>query len=701
VPDRERRGRTDAVRVPFASIVLLGLVACALVALLPNADALVPVKLAVATYGTLVLPGAVILRLLGWPRSPTAALPACAAWSVAALAAGLVLMLLTDGGLVVAVLWLLFVIGAGLVVGRGKPVEMDVRPSGAVLLFVGAVAVFSALVWIGSYNNTADAVEHIARMRKITELDPPRSLAELGLLPPDSGLHPGYAFPLWHAAGAVIVWISGLEETVMFRFWPSILVPFVAAAVYRAGRTMFGCRAAGAATCVAYLGVFAFPGGVGYFNQLSYPGYICIFLLWPLVIERTFTYVRKGGREPFLTVAAASFGVGAIHPSYAPFMIILIGAFAVARIVVARDRHEFRRLTAIFGAVAVPFLLFLVWFYPAAPGSASTIAYSSARFATLVNKSGDLVSMKPEWLTRGGPAAIAALLLVPVACAATRTRAAAFIASASAVVIFTLLVPWLFTPFADVMSISQGRRFLFYLPWAFALTGGALVLARFRYAAVAGAFVLGVVLYLTWPGDFKYQLKQPGPAWLAWLAGAGALVVLAVGATRKLNLHYSGRWALPIVIALVLPSAGAGFRGMETNKAEPQTITDRLVTAVREYVGREDVVLSIPRTAYQLTARGPFYVAAVTRAHGGDTVLNRSYERRSDARAFFFSAPSPAEARAIIDRWDVQWVLVRKDRPYPRAFLERFTPVYEDERFALYPVDPALQPKIEALKRTS
>ena len=108
---------------------------------------------------------------------------------------------------------------------------------------------------------------------------------------------------------------------------------------------MFGCRAAGLATCIGYLGAFAFPIGVGYFSQISYPGYICIFLFWPLIIDRTFTYLREGGREPIWTAAASSFVVSAAHPSYAPFMILLLGAFLVARFIMARDRtDDLRRL---------------------------------------------------------------------------------------------------------------------------------------------------------------------------------------------------------------------------------------------------------------------------------------------------------------------------------------------------------------------
>ena len=116
-----------------------------------------------------------ILRLIGWPASLAAALPACAAWSVTALAAGFVLMLVTGGGLLATILWLLAVIGAGLLIGRGKPVVMDLRPTPTFFCFVAGIAGFAALLWIGSWNNVGDAVEHIARMRKITEVRPTSS----------------------------------------------------------------------------------------------------------------------------------------------------------------------------------------------------------------------------------------------------------------------------------------------------------------------------------------------------------------------------------------------------------------------------------------------------------------------------------------------------------------------------------------------
>jgi hypothetical protein len=39
---------------------------------------------------------------------------------------------------------------------------------------------------------------------------------------------------------------------------------------------------------------------------------------------------------------------------------------------------------------------------------------------------------------------------------------------------------------------------------------------------------------------------------------------------------------------------------------------------------------------------------------------------------------------------------VRKDLPYPREFMQQYTPVYEDKVFALYPIDPATIARIDA-----
>ena len=46
------------------------------------------------------------------------------------------------------------------------------------------------------------------------------------------------------------------------------------------------------------------------------------------------------------------------------------------------------------GAVTVPFLLFLIWLFPSADSSASTVSKAGEHFVSLVNMDGGLVSMK-------------------------------------------------------------------------------------------------------------------------------------------------------------------------------------------------------------------------------------------------------------------------------------------------------------------
>lgn len=680
------------LRVPFAVIVLATLTVSALAMALPASMPWSGIKLLAATYAVLLVPGAVILRSLEWPRSPAAALAGSAAWSMVGVAPGLVLVVMLDGSIDVALIWLLLVIVVGLVVGRGKPIEIGTRVGGLILLLIATMAAFAVLLWFARWNNVGDAVEHIARIRKLTELNPLRSLQEVNLLPPDSGFHPGYAFPLWHAVVALIARVSGLEEPWVFRSLPPLLVPLVAAAVYGAGRRMFGCRAAGVAAWIAYLALFAFPaGGVGYFNQLSYPGYVCIFLVWPLLIDRAFAYLRVGGREPVWTVAAATFLVAAIHPSYSPFIMVLIGAFVAARFFVVHETNELRRLAVLFAAASVPFLLFVIWLYPIATSAAT--AGGPDHFATLLDRySNGTLRLKPEFVTRGGVAYIAALVVVPVAAAASRTRAAAFIAGGTAAGVLILTVPLLFTPFSEVMSVSQSRRFVFFLPWAFALVGGTLVLARFRYLAVVAALGVGLLLHNLYPGSFTYRLTDAGPGWVAWFGAVGALVVLVGGASGKLRLRYGNTWAVPIVIALAVPVAFGGLAEVKVGRSDATAFPPHILGAVRQHVGRDDVLIAPLKGAYHLTAHAPIYITAAGSGHGGDTVLNNHEERRMDVRRFFSNDVTLEEAAGIIRRWDVDWILVTKEQPHPRELIDRLTPVFEGRKYTLYPVDASELP---------
>jgi hypothetical protein len=141
---------------------------------------------------------------------------------------------------------------------------------------------------------------------------------------------------------------------------------------------------------------------------------------------------------------------------------------------------------------------------------------------------------------------------------------------------------------------------------------------------------------------------------------------------------------------------------MRRFKGDPHDFGAGVLTAVRTYVSSDDVILALPKVGYRLTDRAPVYIMATAGGHGGNTTVNDQGDRRKAANEFFGFGTTPAEAEAIVEKWDVQWVLVRKDFPqwsWPREYLDRFQPVYENERYALYAVDPSLQPRIDALRR--
>ena len=145
----------------------------------------------------------------------------------------------------------------------------------------------------------------------------------------DGGLHPGYAFPLWHGFVALVSWVSGVDPAEVMRHEPSLLAPLACALAWQAGVAVFGSRAAGAAVLFATLASFSFGAGHGgAFAQLSQPATAARQLFVPAAIALFFA--APSWRA--WTALAAIFGALAlVHPTYAIFVLIPLGAYAVLR----------------------------------------------------------------------------------------------------------------------------------------------------------------------------------------------------------------------------------------------------------------------------------------------------------------------------------------------------------------------------------
>src|SRR5205085_6803322 len=101
---------------------------------------------------------------------------------------------------------------------------------GAVLL---AGIAFGIALWHLAGPVQGDALFHLGRVRKLDELGSLslRAVDEFR----DGGLHPGYAFPLWHGFLAVVARLGGDDPTRVVLHEPSVLAPLAFLILFESG----------------------------------------------------------------------------------------------------------------------------------------------------------------------------------------------------------------------------------------------------------------------------------------------------------------------------------------------------------------------------------------------------------------------------------------------------------------------------------
>jgi hypothetical protein len=684
----------------FIGCVALAPAALLLAHLLPTTGVGLAIRLAAATACVLLVPGALLLRAVGWPASPGIALAGSFALSLVIDAFGLALVFALGGsillmGIVIAAVSVIVAVPAALRNGA-HPVER-VEKRALTAVFASGV-LFSVVVWWAAGPINGDGFFHLARARKLAELDVLNGLSSVDEFK-DGGLHPGYAFPLWHAVDALIARLAGVDVTQVLLYLPAILVPLALLLAYAAGRAVFRSPFAGVALAAVQLANLGLArreenlAGTGFFETMSQPQAASHLLLITTLTALAFTFIVDGGGVALLCLVATSMSLTLVHATYTPFVALLLLGFLLARLVLVRAWDPLlMRTTISLGAVTAPLVLFLVLFYPVIRSSSSVTPSTSLRdhelvdYGRLVTKLGPWFGMSPDAIARAGPVVVAGLLAIPLAALASRRLWAALVLGGSVAVLLAVLVPPFFTVLADVFSLSQARRLSEFLPISFAVVGGCVALSRWRAWGVAIGGVVSAVLVLLYPGEFTYLYENGGPSWAVWLAVAGGLTGLIVGVWRPLWGPEPGRWALAAALVFVLPVTVAGLSHVDKAQAD-NFLTPGIVAAVRADVSANEVVFADPLAAYRIAAYAPVYVNTSASGHVAEVHANHVIARARDTRRFFWGTNlSDAELEAILERWGADWVLVNKERSHPQAFLQRFRVVYEDHRFALYDV---------------
>ena len=680
---RVRAGRIGASAL-FLLLVAAAPAALALGRLLPPHGVGLVVRLTTAAACVLLLPGAIFVRALGRPATLAVSLAASFVWSLAALAGALALTFALDGTIETTGLLLGGFAVAALVPALIRaPVASESSERIAVAGVAAAGALFAGAVWWTANTLYGDALFHLGRVRKLETLD----LTSLSVVDEfkHGGLHPGYAFPLWHSAVALVARLADVDSAVVLTHLPAILTPLALVLAYAAGASLFRSFGGGIATMAAQVGVLGFSrSGTGSFDFLALPPTVARALIAPALLALVFSVAAGGRRRSLLSISAAALALALVHPTYAFFVAVPIGGFLAARVILATMRwREALRVAAALPAVLLPAGLYALWLRPLVEKTASHDPGAAERKRTLTHYAGQidvvggLLRLAPESISRGGAIVIAGLLAIPLAALAPRCRWAAYVLGGSLAVLGLVLVPWAFDYISDTVSVSQSRRLAAFLPIPIAVAGAASLLGRFRLAGCLAAFGLGGLLQLVYPGEFSYFLVVGGPAWPVWVAFAGAaLGLVAAAAVRRGFAEAPPIWTAAVALALVAPVGVAGFVYLKQDEPDRFRLTPGLVHTLRTEVPARDVVFSDLETSYRIEAYAPVYVAAAPPAHVADTKENRPYRRREDVIDFLRRGNLH-----VPRRYHAQWIVIARrrfdlDLPLPKA--------YEDGRFVLY-----------------
>jgi hypothetical protein len=658
-------------RIP---LVLAAIPLLAVARLLPAEGIGLALRLTAASL-CLLIPGALIARALRLP-----AVAEAAALSLGVLFLGLVATFALETSILLA----LVVLGAAAAVALPFALRTEGVGLQPVTWAVAAAgAVYAGFIWRFGPALGGDALFHLARVRKLETFDE-LSVNAVGEFA-DGGPHPGYAFPLWHAFLALVSKLGGVDPSDVVLNESAILVPLAFVLTFEAGRALFDSIWAGVAALAGQVAITGLsPGDGGAYDALALPETAARQLLLPMVLASLFLLIRE--RRPLfgIPVAAAALAIALSHPSYALFVLVMLGGFALVRAIWAR--RDLLPVGAGLLAIGLPSAAVFLWLRPIVEETAghtpdeAEIERALVRYARELDvESLERYALSPEVFGRRGAVAVAALMAIPLAAFAARSRWAAFVVGASLPILVLTLADFVFPAFADLVSVSQARRIAGFMPYAFAFAGGFAVLAGFlRGAAMPAGLAAGLWLHLTWEGDFGPSLDHGGPAFATWVGLAGAIVAIPAGILidrRWGSIERRGRYAGLAALLFVLPIAVSGMRDWREPPGQRVPLTPGLVQQLRN-LPEGAIVFSDLETSYRVAALAPVYVAAGPPAHVADTEHNRPYERRGDVVRFLRTGDL-----AIPRSYGADWLVIDRRR----SFLRPALPVlYADERYLLY-----------------
>ncbi len=530
-------------------------------------------------------------------------------------------------------------------------------------------------IWFVQGAFTGDVFFHLGRIRKLEALHS-LSLHDVGEFR-HGGLHPGYAFPLWHAWLALVARLAGVDPTSVAAHEASILVPLALVLVFEMGWAIFRSVGLALAVVFAQLAYKAFaPGHGGVYRFLWQPASLATQLLVPVAVGLFFYFVRKPSWTTAVMLAATSASLSLVHPTYALFIAIPLIAYVIARALLTCG-SDVRTGSSLSRSSGCRWRSRSSGSSPSSrrPSRSRPSRRSSRRTCTTTaptsscTRSRATASLRRR-IDRNGAVTIVALLLVPLALLARRRRWSALVLGGTVAVLAIELWPLVFPHFSNLVSLSQSRRLSGFVPFAVALAGGFAIISRFsRTLALVGALGCGIWLQVAYAGDFGLRAPKTEPSIVVWIALYGGdrrarrgRSSSRGGVTRihrrpaRARATASPLW--PSSSSSCPSSSTASRQWTPAAKHDRNALTPGLIHFLQHDVAPRSVVFADLATSYRTEAFAPVYVVAVPPTHAANTRPNELAKRRR-AVLRFFAHPSLEEPQA----WGAQWLVLTRSGP--------------------------------------
>ena len=519
-----------------------------------------------------------------------------------------------------------------------------------------AAAAFAFVAWRLSTGIISDALFHVGRMRKLSDIGS-LSLTDISSYR-DGAPHAGYAFPLLHAAFAGTARVAGVDVATAFIYLQPLCAFLAMAGVFAVARSLTGWRTAGY-LAAAMLGWDLVTLINGLVMQINQPPVFTFFVLTPAAIL-LFIAAMRGSRSAAWATMAAVTVIAFVHPTYAaPSLAIAIG------IALGSWRAHLRMPPVALEALAASFVASAavaawIWWVAIDGGHRRAIITHSDEF---LHHGARAILMYP-WAPVFGRGyvlvAIVGLILL------ARYRDMLPTVGAMLAPLVMLLLPGLNTVILAASGMGQFHRFWQVLPWPAVLAAAACVLAGLlgwkRGLPVA---LLLAVLMDQLRTDHTFWRQPASVVVVAALFGVAVALILR---PRKI-VEAGPWWVSSLLVAGVM--FGPVWHGYERvwdearagphrpERSDLQTVlTPDVWHYFRSLHGPPPVVLGEDHRAFELLAYADVYAAALPEARSRAEPKVDTAARLADELKFFDPHTSPAERTQLIDRLHADYVLL-------------------------------------------